>query len=121
MPPTYANGKICYLEIPATDIAVSSAFYAAVFGWTLRRHHDGSTAFDDGVNEVSGMWTLNRRPSAEPGIIISIMVNNAALTVDLITAHGGEIVQPIDPDASEITAHFRDPGGNVLGIYQHRA
>jgi predicted enzyme related to lactoylglutathione lyase len=120
MPPTFANGKICYLEIPATDVAVSSAFYVAVFGWTLRKHGDGTTAFDDGVSEVSGMWVLNRRPSADPGIIISIMVDSAAATVNLITAHGGQIVQPIDPNAREITAHFRDPGGNVLGIYQHR-
>jgi predicted enzyme related to lactoylglutathione lyase len=120
MPPTFANGKICYLEIPAIDIAISSAFYAAVFGWSLRHHGDGGVAFDDGVNEVSGMWVLNRPPSAEPGIVISIMVDNAAPTVDLITAHGGKIVKPIDPATREITAHFRDPAGNVLGIYQHR-
>lgn len=119
MPPSVANGKICYLEIPATDIAVSSAFYAAVFGWTLQQRGNGDTTFHDGV-EVSGMWVLNRRPSPEPGIIISIMVDSAAATVDLITAHGGQIVQPIDPNAREIIAHFRDPGGNVLGIYQHR-
>jgi uncharacterized protein len=120
MPPTFANGKICYLEIPATDIAVSSAFYAAVFGWTLRHRGNGDVAFDDGVSEVSGTWVLNRSPPTEPGIVISIMVDSAAATVDLITAHGGQIVQPIDPNASEITAHFRDPGGNMLGIYQHR-
>lgn len=119
MSPSIANGKICYLEIPATDAAVSSAFYAAVFGWKLRKHGDGTIAFDDGV-EVSGMWVLNRRPLADPGIIISIMVSSAAATVGLITAHGGQIVKSIDPNAREITAHFRDPGGNVLGIYQHR-
>ncbi len=33
---------------------------------------------------------------------------------------GGEVVQPIGADAPEITARFRDPGGNVLGIYQDR-
>jgi uncharacterized protein len=120
MPPTFGNGKICYLEIPATDVAVSSAFYAAVFGWTLRHRSNGEVAFDDGVSEVSGTWVLHRRPSADPGIVISIMVNSAAATVDLITTHGGQIVKPIDPTAREITAHFRDPGGNVLGIYQHR-
>ncbi len=27
MPPTLANGKICYIEMPATDIARSSDFY----------------------------------------------------------------------------------------------
>jgi len=120
MSPNYANGKICYLEIPAEDVAVSSAFYASVFGWELRQHADGTTAFDDGV-EVSGMWVLNRPPSNQLGIVISIMVDNAVATVALITAHGGEIVQPIDPNAHEITAHFRDPAGNVLGIYQHRS
>lgn len=31
---------------------------------------------------------------------------------------GGEIVQPLGADAPEITARFRDPGGNVLGLYQ---
>jgi predicted enzyme related to lactoylglutathione lyase len=37
MPPTRANGKICYVEIPATDVERSSRFYADVFGWPL--HH----------------------------------------------------------------------------------
>jgi len=27
-------------------------------------------------------------------------------------------VQPVGVDAPEITARFRDPGGNVLGLYQ---
>jgi uncharacterized protein len=120
MPPTFANGKICYLEIPATDITVSSSFYAAVFGWTLRVHGDGTVAFDDGVKEVSGMWVLDRPPSTEPGIVISIMVNDAERTAKLIAAAGGQIVKPIDPAAREITAHFRDPAGNLLGIYQER-
>jgi len=120
MPPTFGNGKICYLEIPAIDTAISSAFYAAVFGWILRHRDDGSIAFDDGVQEVSGTWVLNRPPSAQPGIVISIMVDNAAHTVGLITANGGKIVRPIDPAAREITAHFHDPAGNLFGIYQHR-
>jgi predicted enzyme related to lactoylglutathione lyase len=46
------------------------------------------------------------------------MVDSAEQTVEAIRAHGGEIVQPIGVDAPEITARFRDPGGNVLGLYQ---
>ena len=60
MPPTFGNGKICYIEIPATDVARSADFYAKVFGWNVRRRGDGSTAFDDGVGEVSGTWVLGR-------------------------------------------------------------
>ncbi|MGZ4821106.1 MAG: VOC family protein, partial [Terriglobales bacterium] len=33
MPATYANGKICYIEIPAADIARSAEFYKKAFGW----------------------------------------------------------------------------------------
>ena len=54
----------------------------------------------------------------EPGLLLYILVDDAETTVDAIVAHGGEIVQPIGGDAPEITARFRDPGGNILGIYQ---
>ena len=121
MPPTFANGKICYLEIPATDIARSADFYKRAFGWNIRRRGDGSTAFDDTVGEVSGSWVLGRPPASAPGLLIYIMVDSVAATVDAIAASGGEIVQPIGADAPEITARFRDPAGNVIGLYQQPA
>jgi hypothetical protein len=116
--PNYGNGKICYVEIPANDIQRSAEFYEKVFGWRIRKRGDGSTAFDDGVGEVSGTWVLNRPPMASPGLLIYIMVDSVETTVEKVKANGGEIVQPIGADAPEITARFRDPGGNVLGLYQ---
>jgi predicted enzyme related to lactoylglutathione lyase len=99
MPPTFANGKICYIEMPATDIARSADFYKQVFGWAIRKRGNGSTAFDDAVGEVSGTWVLGRPPAAKPGLLVYIMVDSVAATVDAIVAHGGEIVQPIGADA----------------------
>jgi uncharacterized protein len=118
MPPTMVNGKICYVEIPATDIRRSAEFYAAVFGWSLRQRGDGATAFDDATGEVSGTWVLGRPPSPTPGLLLYVMVDDAAATVEAVKAHGGEIVQPLGADAPEITARFRDPAGNVIGLYQ---
>ena len=118
MPPKLGNGKICYLQIPATEIARSARFYQNVFGWTVRRRDNGSTAFDDGVGEVSGEWVTGRSPSTEPGLLFYIMVDSVTETIDAIIAHDGEIVQPIGGDAPELTARFRDPGGNIIGIYQ---
>jgi hypothetical protein len=46
------------------------------------------------------------------------MVDNVAATVSAVAANGGEIVQPIGVDAPEVTARFRDPAGNVIGLYQ---
>jgi predicted enzyme related to lactoylglutathione lyase len=118
VPPTVANGKICYLELPATDVDLSAAFYDAVFGWASRRRGDGQLAFDDAVGEVSGSWVTGRRPAAEPGLLVYVMVDDVAATMERVVAAGGEIVQPIGGDAPEITARFRDPTGNILGLYQ---
>jgi predicted enzyme related to lactoylglutathione lyase len=118
MPPTSTNGKVCYLEFPATDIQRSADFYAAVFGWKIRRRSDGHSAFDDTTGEVSGTWVLGRPPASEPGLLLYIMVDSVAAAADAVVANGCEIVQPIGADAPEITARFRDPGGNVIGLYQ---
>ncbi len=121
MPPTLANGKICYIEMPATDIARSAEFYKRVFGWKIRKRGEGHIAFDDTTGQVSGTWILGRPPASAPGLLVYIMVDSVAATLDLIGANGGEIVQSIGADAPEITARFRDPGGNVVGLYQQPA
>ena len=112
------NGKICYIEMPTSDVARSADFYSRVFGWRTRKRGDGAVAFDDTTGEVSGTWVKGRPPSVQPGLLVYIMVDDAAAMIDKIVAAGGEIVQPIGADAPEITARFRDPGGNVLGLYQ---
>ncbi len=121
MAPTYGNGKICHIEIPTTDIARSADFYKRVFGWGIRKRGDGSTAFDDTTGEVSGSWVLGRAPAGAPGLLVYIMVDSVAATIEVVVANGGVIVQPIGVDAPEITARFRDPAGNVIGLYQEPA
>jgi len=116
--PTPTNGKVCYIEIPAADVRRSTVFYGEVFGWRIRQRGDGSTAFDDTTGEVSGTWVLGRPPAVSPGLLIYIMVDSVAAMLDAVIAHGGELVQPIGADAPEITARFRDPAGNVFGLYQ---
>jgi uncharacterized protein len=119
--PTFGDGKICYLEIPATDIARSADFYQRVFGWHIRKDSDGSISFDDAVGEVSGMWVLGRPAATAPGILISIMVDDVAASLDKVVAAGGKVVQAIAPDTPAITATFSDSAGNVFCLYQHRS
>ena len=118
MPPTRANGKICYLEIPTTDIPRSVSFYQAVFGWQTRQRGDGTTAFDDAVGEVSGAWVTGRPSSPSPGLLLYVMVDDIAATVEAVIANGGRIVQPLGVHPTESIARFADPDGNVLGLYQ---
>ncbi len=115
---TFAPGKIAYLQLPALDVEVSASFYADVFGWDLRRK-DGSISFDDTVGEVSGSWVTDRAPAPEPGLIPYILVTDVEATLARIEARGGSVVTPATPQkAGEAIATFRDPAGNVLGVFQ---
>jgi uncharacterized protein len=111
------SGKICYIEIPAMDPALSAEFYSRVFGWTMRRRGDGATAFDDTTGQVSGAFVIGRAPQS-PGLVVYVTVENAEAAVKKIEEHGGEIVQSIGGDPGELTARFKDPAGNVLAIYE---
>jgi uncharacterized glyoxalase superfamily protein PhnB len=115
--PTLATGKICYLEIPAADVGRSSRFYHEAFGWELRTRGDGATAFDDAVNEVSGSWVTGRPPSAQPGIVVHIMVADLDAALAAVRAAGGEVVNE-DASPGERVGHVRDPAGNLIGIYE---
>ncbi len=118
MPPTYGNGKICYLELPAIDIGLSAAFYENVFGWKMRKRGDGAVAFDDGVGEVSGAFVGNRVASPTVGLLVYVMLDDIEATMKLVKMHGGKVVQEVGADAPEITARIQDPAGNIIGLYQ---
>jgi extradiol dioxygenase family protein len=56
--PVLGNGKICYLKIPSHDVRASVNFYQKFFGCNERKSSDGSMAFDHGVGQVSGTFSL---------------------------------------------------------------
>ena len=64
---------------------------------------------------------LGRPSDGAPGILIYVMVDSVAATLDAVVTNGGKVAQPIGGDAPEITARFRDPAGSVIGLYQARA
>lgn len=117
---TLGDGKICYIELPSGDPERSSQFYAKTFGWPIRRRGDGHLAFDDTTGEVSGSWVSGRQAATEPALLFYIMVNDIQKTINAVILNGGTLVQPVGADAPEITARFRDPDGNIIGLYQSR-
>jgi predicted enzyme related to lactoylglutathione lyase len=49
------------------------------------------------------------------------MVADAEATLRKITANGGEILEPTQPGARDVVARFRDPAGNLMGVYEEKA
>lgn len=48
------------------------------------------------------------------------MVANMDATIAALMANGGTLDRPVGADLPEVTARFRDPSGNLFGLYQER-
>jgi predicted enzyme related to lactoylglutathione lyase len=112
--------RFCYFEIPALDVHQSAAFYAKVFGWNIRKEDSAHPSFDDATGNISGTWVTDREVARDAGLLPSIWVDNIDVSLAMVAAHGGAIIEPVQsvsPDGSAWIATFRDPAGNVLRLY----
>jgi len=112
------HGGLSYLEIPAVDARQSAVFYEKVFGWNLRQRDTGDPRFDDATGHLIGRWVIGRAISREPGLLPYIYVDRIDDAVSRVVAHGGEVVRPPYAEGNLWVAVFRDPAGNVIGLWQ---
>jgi len=110
-------GGISYLRIPAEDSRRSAAFYEAVFGWSLRGDPD-DPSFDDGTGHVIGHFLTDLPVAGEAGVCPYIFVERVDETLEKVVAHGGAVVTAPYPEGDLWVATFRDPPGNVIGVWQ---
>jgi uncharacterized protein len=59
--------------------------------------------------------------SREPGLLPYIYVDEITDAVAGIEASGGKIVTSPSPEGNLTVATFRDPAGNVIGLWQETA
>jgi predicted enzyme related to lactoylglutathione lyase len=109
-----AHGQLCYLQIPAHDVAASARFYGRVFGWRVDPPGAGFEA-----PGLIGEWTTDRPPAADAGPLGWMMVRDVAETLGAAERAGGTVRQGPIPDGPRRLASFLDPAGNLVGIAQH--
>jgi predicted enzyme related to lactoylglutathione lyase len=113
--------RLCYLEIPAVDVHQSAAFYEKVFGCKIRSRDSARPSFDFVRGNVSGAFVTGRPISREPGLLPYIWVDGIDDVLARAASSGGDVVEAVRPDHPGGTcwiATFRDPAGNVIGLYQ---
>ena len=115
----FRPGDVSYLRIPAQEPALAGAFYEAVFGWHLREGND--TSFADASGHLIGHFLPDHEVAGEAGIRPYIYVESVDETVARLTQRGGAILTAPYREGDLIVATFRDPMGNVLGIWQRAA
>ncbi len=111
------SGDITYLHIPATDVRRAAAFYRHVFGWHINNLDSDRPSFNTPNGRLSGAWLSTHRPATEPGLLPYIYVDDIEDTVARMLAHGGEIVTSPFPEGLLTVATFRDPAGNLIGLW----
>ena len=108
--------RISYVELPVKQVAGPRDFYARAFGWTFTDFGPGYAAttggdVDLGINGSSG----EVGSATHPLPIVEVQDLEAAL--DSVVAAGGEVTVPIFPYPGGRRFHFRDPAGNILGVF----
>jgi uncharacterized protein len=125
--------KVVHFEIPADDLDRAKSFYGSVFGWELQ------TVPMNGGEYTSVITTdvdeQTQQPT-EPGAInggmfvrdASLSVTSPVITIDVdgiddalkqVEAEGGTTVTPRTAiPGMGAFAYFKDPEGNVLGLWE---
>ena len=60
----------------------------------------------------------------DPGLLPYIWVDSINTTLLLAEAHGASVLEPAHPDhpdSTSLIATFRDPAGNLIGLYEEPA
>ncbi|HEX6032006.1 MAG TPA: VOC family protein [Tepidiformaceae bacterium] len=111
------DGKVSYMQIPAADAVALGTFYEKVFGWEVGGR-PGHVSFRDASGEMIGAFVSNLAPATEPGVLPYIYVQGLDAAVQRIRENGGRVVREPYPEGDLWVATFRDPAGNVMGLWQ---
>ena len=113
----FRPGGISYLRIPAPDAHRTAAFYHDVFGWAVRTDRT-NPSFEYSTGHVIGHFMSDLLVAGDTGVLIYVYVDNVDETLRKVSAHGGEIARQPYPEGDLRVATFRDPAGNVVGVWQ---
>ncbi len=106
--------RIDYVELTESDIGAAKRFYGEVFGWEFTDYGPDYCEFRDG--RLTGGFTKGNA-SGSGGPLVIIYAVDLEGVQDAVRAAGGEVVEPIFAFPGGRRFHFRDPGGNVLGVW----
>lgn len=124
-------GEVIHFEIPADDENRARDFYSSAFGWNISGVPGMSYAMlmttpSDETGMPSAPGSINggmfRREGDLTSPVITVDVDDIDASLEKITSLGGSTVLPRqEVGTMGWTAYFRDPEGNILGLWQNAA
>ena len=124
------SGEVGHFEIPADNPERARKFYSAAFGWKMTEMPGMDyTMVSTGPVDAEGMpkapgfigGGIGKRGSHLAHPVVTVMVDEINDAEKVIEKHGGKILQrktPIGDGTMGHTGYFKDPEGNIVGLYQ---
>ena len=107
------TGKLDYLELPATALPQTKAFYSQAFGWTFVDYGPTYAAFDQGLDGGFLGDPADRTRTPLP----VLYAHDLEAMLAVAEAAGGRIVKPIYAFPGGRRFHFADPAGTELAVW----
>ena len=108
------TGKIDYLEMPVAsgDLAQTTAFYGAAFGWQFTPYGPQYSAFSEGLD-----GGFDATPEAVQKPLPVLYAADLEACHAAVIAAGGTVLREIFAFPGGRRFHFRDPAGNELAVW----
>ncbi|MDZ4092492.1 MAG: VOC family protein [Arthrobacter sp.] len=124
-------GGVIHFEIPADDENRAREFYSSAFGWKISAMPEMSYAMlmttptdETGMPSVPGSINggMFHREGDLTSPVVTVDVEDIDATLEKINSLGGSTVTPRqEVGTMGWSAYFRDPEGNILGLWQNAA
>jgi predicted enzyme related to lactoylglutathione lyase len=118
-------GDWCHIDVLSADAAAARRFYGEVFGWTFEpipgvEYVNVKTSVNGIESGIGGVAeAVGAAPARPAGIVPYILAPDMDATLEAVRAAGGEVIIPrTDVFGMGEFAHFRDPDGNVIGLWR---
>ena len=106
--------RIDYIELPATDMAATRAFYEQAFGWQFQSWGDEYFSFEDG-RLAGGLRKAESNTTGGPLVVIYAL--DLAAIHEQVTAAGGRISVDTFSFPGGRRFQFLDPSDNELAVW----
>ncbi|GIH05396.1 glyoxalase [Rhizocola hellebori] len=117
----YAPATPCWAVHYSGNVAITSAFYAGLFGWTTETHN-GATVFLLRDLAVAGLVDISGGPATpgqRPGWLTHVSTDDIDVTSQLVVEAGGTVLRPaVEVGTRGGSAVFADSLGAVFGVWQ---
>ena len=108
------DGKIDYIEFPATGMSATKAFYSAAFGWSFVDYGPDYAAFE-GEGTDGGFTSDVESAPVKP--LVVLYAHDLEAMEARVRASGGVVSRPIFSFPGGRRFHFHDPSGNELAVW----